>query len=189
MLDTPTGALSCCALSLTSSFAWLLSSAVVTIGGLPTSFSFCQTKHGVNDQQGQDNAPVGVSRKLGWASNVEMGGLGLVICGDHQWIANHSSTLLSQAELDVNDKGQENAPVGAWSELGGANTEMGGLGLGVRQASLDGLTRRWEHLVLKQWWQSTNNPPGCKDQMLPSPRWPIQARSAPQQEGCLVLGH
>ena len=47
--------------------------------------------------------------ELGWAS-AEMGAIGLGIRGDHWWIANHSSALLSQGKLDVNDQGQDNAP-------------------------------------------------------------------------------
>ena len=59
----------------------------------------------VNDQ-GQDNTPVGVCSKLGCA-NMEMGALVLDIrckC----WIANHSSMLLNQGQLDVSAQGQDN---------------------------------------------------------------------------------
>ena len=75
--------------------------------------------------------PVGAWSELGWAST-EMGAIGLGIRGDHWWIANHSSTLLSQGQLDVSAQGQDNAPAGVRSELGWANAEMGALGLDIR---------------------------------------------------------
>jgi hypothetical protein len=139
-------------------------------------------KSGDVNAQGQDNPPVGVWSKLGWAST-EMGAIGLGIRGDHWWIANHSPALLNQGQLDVSAQGQDNAHVGVSSKLGWAsNVRMGGLGLAMRceswwianhsstllnqgnlemsmtkckttlllgcRASLDGPTWRWEHLVL-----------------------------------------
>ena len=82
--------------------------------------------------------PVGAWSELGWAS-MEMGAIGLGIRGDHWWIANHSSTLLNQGQLDVSAQGQDNPPVWVRSKLGWANMEMGAFGLAIRcQLSLQG---------------------------------------------------
>ena len=91
----------------------------------------------VNDQ-GQDNPPVGAWSELGWA-NAEMGALGLDIRCERWWIANHSSALLNQGQLDVSAQGQDNPPVWVRSKLGWANMEMGAFGLAIRcQLSLQG---------------------------------------------------
>jgi hypothetical protein len=75
--------------------------------------------------------PVGAWSELGWAS-MEMGAIGLGIRCKCWWIANHSSTLLNQGQLDVSAQGQDNPPVGVWSKLGWASVEMGAIGLGIR---------------------------------------------------------
>jgi hypothetical protein len=71
---------------------------------------------------------------------MEMGAIGLGIRCKCWCIANHSSMLLNQGQLDVSaQRGQDNPPVWVRSKLGWANMEMGAFGLAIRcQLSLQG---------------------------------------------------